>query len=89
MTKVLPFVSGAVHKLRLQVEGGRWSKKLTSCKLLYHIECKRGGVGGRKETHIVNVVFKRPLTNSSTEGWATVKIHSCDLPHQRFFLHKD
>ena len=62
---------------------------VNSCKLLYHIKCKRGGVGGRKETHLVNVVFKRPLTNSSTEGWARVKIHSCDLPHQRFFLHKD
>ena len=26
---------GAVHQLRLQKEGGRWSKKLTFCKLLY------------------------------------------------------
>ena len=40
---------GAVHKLRLQEEGGRWSKKLTFCKLLYHRKCKRRGVGGQKK----------------------------------------
>ena len=39
---------GAVHKLRLQEEGGRWSKKSTFCKLLYHRKCKRRGVGGQK-----------------------------------------
>ena len=32
-----------VHKLRLQEEGGRWSKKSTFCKLLYHRKCKRRG----------------------------------------------
>ena len=35
---------GAVHKLRLQEEGGRWSKKLTFCKHLYHRKCKLRGV---------------------------------------------
>ena len=39
---------GGVHKLRLQEEGGRWSQKLTFCKLLYHRKCKRRGVGGQK-----------------------------------------
>ena len=39
---------GGVHKLRWQEEGGRWSKKLTFCKLLYHRKCKRRGVGGKK-----------------------------------------
>ena len=40
---------GAIHKLRLQEEGGRWPKKLTFCKLLYHRNCKRTGVGGQKK----------------------------------------
>ena len=40
---------GAVHKLHLQEEGGRWSKKLTFCKLSYHRKCKRRGVGGQKK----------------------------------------
>ena len=31
---------GGVHKLRLQEEGGRWSKKLTFCKVSYHRKCK-------------------------------------------------
>ena len=39
---------GALHKLRLQEEGGRWSKKSTFCKFLYHIKCKWRGVGGQK-----------------------------------------
>ena len=53
---------GAVHKLRLQEEGGRWSKKSTFCKLLYHRKCKRRGVGGQKKTNLVNVVCERPLS---------------------------
>ena len=53
---------GGVHKLRLQDEGGRWSKKLTFCKQLYHRKCKRRGVGGQKKPYIVNVVCERPLT---------------------------
>ena len=40
---------GGVHKLRLQEEGGRWSKKSTFCKPLYHRKCKRRGVGGQKK----------------------------------------
>ena len=50
---------GAVHKLRLQEEGGRWSKKSTFCKLLYHRKCKRRGVGGQKKPNLVNVVCER------------------------------
>ena len=58
---------GAIHKLRLQEEGGLWSKKLTFCKLLYHRKCKRRGVGGKKNTNFVNVVCERPLiTNHKT-----------------------
>ena len=53
---------GAIHKLRLQEEWGRWSKKLTFCKLLYHRKCKRRGVGGQKKTNLVKVVCERPLT---------------------------
>ena len=41
--------------------GGRWSKKLTFCKLLYHRKCKARRVGGQKKTNLVNVVFERPL----------------------------
>ena len=47
---------GGVHKLRLQEKGGRWSKKLTFCKLLYHRKCKWRGVGGQKKPNFVNVV---------------------------------
>ena len=52
---------GGVHKLRLQEEGGRWSKKLTFCKLFYHRKCKQRGVGGQKKPNLVNVVYERPL----------------------------
>ena len=52
---------GGVHKLRLQEEGGRWSKKLTFCKLLYHRKCKQRGVGGQKKPNLVNVVCECPL----------------------------
>ena len=55
------FMLGGVHKLRLQEEGGRWSKKLTFCKLLYPRKCKRRGVGGQKKTNLVNVVCERSL----------------------------
>ena len=54
-------ILGAVHKLRLHEEGGRWSKKSTFCKLLYHRKCKRRGVGGQKKTKFVNVVCECPL----------------------------
>ena len=48
---------GAIHKLRLQEEGGRWSKKKsTFCKLLYNRKCKQRGVVGQKKTNRVNVV---------------------------------
>ena len=53
---------GGVHKLRLQEEGGRWSKKSTFCKLLYHRKCKRRGVGGQKKPNLVNVVCECPLS---------------------------
>jgi len=52
---------GVVHKLRLQEEVGRWSKKSTFCKPLYHRKCKRRGVGGQKKPNLVNVVCERPL----------------------------
>ena len=58
---------GGVHKLRLQEEGGRWSKKLSFCKLLYHRKCKRRGVGGQKKPNLVNVVCERPLSRISRE----------------------
>ena len=57
-----PFwILGAVHKLRLQEEGGRWSKKLTFCNLLYQRKCKRRGVEGQKKPNLVNIVCERPL----------------------------
>ena len=55
---------GAVHKLRLQEEGGRWLKKSTLCKLLYHRKCKQREVGGQKKTNFVNVVCERPLMSN-------------------------
>ena len=45
---IVGFRLGAVHKLLLQEEGGRWSKILTFCKHLYHRICKQRGVGGKK-----------------------------------------
>ena len=57
-----------VHKLRLQEEGGRWSKISTFCKLLYHRKCKRRGVGGQKKTNLVNVVCERPLSQNLIIG---------------------
>ena len=63
---------GAVHKLRLQEEGGRWSKKLTFCKHLYHRKCKRRRVGGKKKPNFVNVVCERPLIDI----WSG-KVHMC------------
>ena len=53
---------GGVHKLRLQEEGGRWSKKSTFCKFLYHRKCKRRAVGGQKKTNFENIVSERPLS---------------------------
>ena len=47
---------GVFHKLRLQEEGGRWSKKLTFCKLSYHRKRKWRRVGGQKKSNFVNVV---------------------------------
>ena len=52
---------GAIHKLRLQEEVGRWSKQSTFCKLLYHRKCKWRGVGGQIKPNLVNVVCERPL----------------------------
>ena len=40
---------GALHKLRLQEEGSRWSKKSTFCKVLQHRKCKRREEGGQKK----------------------------------------
>ena len=34
---------------------------MTFCKLLYHRNCKRRGVGGQKKPNLVNVVCERPL----------------------------
>ena len=56
-----------VHKLRLQMEVGRWSKKSTFCKPLYHRECKRRWVGGQKKSNFVNVVCERPLMRKYRE----------------------
>ena len=54
------FHLGAVHKIRLQEEGGRWLKKSSFCKLSYHKICKRKGVGDQKKTNAVNVACERP-----------------------------
>ena len=66
-------VLGGVHKLRLQEEGGRWSKKKFFCKLLYHKKCKRRGVGGQKKPNFVNVVCERPLSIRATGTYVDVR----------------
>ena len=63
---------GGVHKLRLQEEGGRWSKKLTFCKLLYHRKCKQRGVGGQKKPNFVNIVCERPLNFLPPYPWIQI-----------------
>ena len=73
---------GAVHKLRLQEEGGRWSKKLTFCKLLYHRKCKRRGVGGQKKQNFLNVVCERPLIEYSISCQLAI---NCILPIQKHY----
>ena len=40
---------GAVHKLRLQDQVGRWSKNVHFCQRLYHRKCQRRGVGGQEK----------------------------------------
>ena len=54
-------ILGVVHKLSFQEEGGRWSKKLTFCKLLYQRKYKRKGIGGQKKPNFVNIVCECPL----------------------------
>ena len=56
---------GAVYKLRLKEEGGRWSKKSTFCNLSYRRKCKRRGVGVQKKPNFVNIVCERPLMENS------------------------
>ena len=57
---------GAVHKLRLQEEGGS-GKKNQFFVNFYTIEnVNRGGVGGQKKPNIVNVVCELPPTVTST-----------------------
>ena len=52
----------------IQEEGGRWLKKFTFCKLLYHRKCKQRWVGGQKKTNLVIVVCERPLIQSENRG---------------------
>ena len=52
-------------QIRLQEEGGRWSKKSTFSKLLYLRICKRREVGGQKKPNLVNIVCERPLVKSA------------------------
>ena len=40
---------GVIHKLRLQEEGGRWSKKLAFRQRLYHKKMSTVGAGGQKK----------------------------------------
>ena len=63
-----PSLLGGVHKLRLQEEKGRWSKKLIFFKLLYHRKCKRRGIGGQKKPNFVNVVCECPLLVKLFDG---------------------
>ena len=53
---------GGVHKLRLQEEGVRWSKKLTFCKLLYHKKCKQRGVLQGPKQKSLCVYFRQSLS---------------------------
>ena len=52
---------GGIHKLRLQEEGGRWSKNRFFVNF-YTIENVNGEEkGGQKKTNFVNIVCERPL----------------------------
>ena len=72
-------MGAGVHKLRLQEEGGRWSKKSTFCKLLYHRKCKQRGVGGQKKPNFVNIVCERPLTVHSGSKIKQGRYRNCPL----------
>ena len=54
----MSFVKGGVHKLRLQEEGGRWSKNRLFVNF-YTME-NVNGVDGQKKPNFVNVVCERP-----------------------------
>ena len=54
------FYLGVFHKLRLQEEGARWSKKLTFVNF-YTIENANGGGRWSKKDKSFNVVCERPL----------------------------
>ena len=56
------FPLGGIHKLRLQEEGGRWSKILTFLNFYTIENVNGGGVGGHKKSNLVNVVCERPLS---------------------------
>ena len=57
---------GAFTNYVYKRRGGRWSKKSTFYKLLYHRKCKRRGVGGQKKPNLVNVVCEHPLDQLQT-----------------------
>ena len=65
-------ILGDVHKLRLQEEGGRWSKKLTFCKLSYHRKCKRRGVGGQKKPKTAYEILEHIHKKDSSAKPATI-----------------
>jgi hypothetical protein len=49
--------------------GGRWSKKSTFCKLLFHRKCKWRGVGGQKKPNLLKVACERPIRGHSITMW--------------------
>ena len=66
---------GGVHKLRLQKEGGRWSKKSNFCKFLYCRKCKRKGVSGQKKINLVNIVCERLLVQKYLVAKINIFVH--------------
>ena len=53
-----------VQKLRLQKEGGRWSKNRLFVNFHIIENVNGGGVGGQKKPNCVNVVCERPLVQA-------------------------
>ena len=80
---------GAVHKLRLQEEGGRWSKNSTLVNF-YTIKNVNGGGSWSTKEKSLNVVCERPLiVPSACEPSCTIIIadlHSSSDPFKFLYF---
>ena len=73
-----------VHKLRLQVEEGGWSKIWKNCKL-YSIKSQTiRWVGGQKSLKLANVICEHPSHSEMNESWGLYEHCKSYLVHPEF-----